>query len=304
MDILYQLAVQPRPDVRIVCRRLLGAWMERLRNRTAVLRLPPADGAGRLRRGMHMHLLPELFMQIGGQTLFRCPGDTFTLGAGEMCLMPRAVGHDEQALPALGQAFVNAVLMIAPGHLSLHLAHSDDHHRPRLHAGSLAIPWPEEAPAVAPLLDEVVRLHLATGTDAAEAVRAVLLGVLAMIWVRLDDETAAGSGTVRPGRTDHCRALVRAQLGDAALSVQRLAVALGCSADYLSTQFRRESGVCLAEYINRQRLSHAKQLLTATGLNVSEVAWACGYREPGYFIRQFRRHEGITPRVWRRRVPV
>lgn len=300
MDTLYQLAMQSRPDVRIVCRRLLGALMERLRSRTDVLRLPPADGAGRLRRGMHMHLLPELFMQIGGQTLFRCPGDAFTLGAGEMCLMPRAVGHDEQALPTAGRAFVNAVLMIAPRHLSLHLAHRDEHHRPRLHAESLAIPWPEEAPAVAPLLDEVVRLRLTAGEDAAAAVRAILLAVLAMVRARLDD-AAAESGTVRPGRAEHCRALVRAQLGDAALSVQRLAVALGCSADYLSTQFRRESGVCLAEYINRQRLSHAKQLLTATGLNVSEVAWACGYREPGYFIRQFRRHEGVTPLVWRRR---
>ncbi|MEI8078401.1 MAG: helix-turn-helix transcriptional regulator, partial [bacterium] len=266
-------------------------------------RLPPADGDGRLRRGMHMHLLPELFMQIGGQTRFRCPGDAFTLHAGEMCLMPRAVGHDEQAWPALGQAFVNAVLMIAPGQLSLHVAHGDDHHRPHLHAESLAIPWPEAAPAVAPLLDEIVRLHLAAGENAATAVNAVLLGVLALVRTRLDDEAAAGSGAGRPGRTEHCRALVRAQLGDAALSVRRLAVALGCSADYLSTQFRRESGVCLAEYINRQRLSHAKQLLTATGLKVSEVAWACGYRDPGYFIRQFRRHEGVTPLVWRRCVP-
>lgn len=304
MNEIYHLAMQSRPDVRQVCRRLVGALMERLRHRTEVLRLPPADGAGRLRRGMHMHLLPELFMQIGGRTLFRCPGDTFTLDAGELCLMPRAVGHDEQAWPAAGRAFVNAVLMIAPGHLSLHLAHGDDRHAPRLHAESLVIPWPEEAPAVAPLLDEVSRLRRVDGEDAAAAVRAVLLGVLAMIRARLDDAGAAAAGAVRPGRTEHCRALVRAQLGDAALSVQRLAVALGCSADYLSTQFCRESGVRLAEYINRQRLSHAKQLLTATGLNVSEVAWACGYREPGYFIRQFRRHEGVTPLVWRRRVPV
>ncbi len=299
MDELCRLALQPRPDVRSVCRRLLGVQMERVRSRTEVLRLPPADGSGRLRRGMHMHLLPELFMQIGGQTVFRCPGDTFTLDAGELCLMPRAVGHEEQALPAAGQAFVNAVLMITPGHLSLHLARSDDHHHLRLHAGSLTIPWPEEAPAVAPLFDEMVRLRLAGGGEAAEAVRAILLALLAMVQLRLDAGTAEAGG--RLGRVEHCRALVRIQLGDAALSVHRLATALGCSADYLSTQFRRETGICLAEYINRQRLGHAKQLLTATGLNVSEVAWACGYRDPGYFIRQFRQHEGVTPLVWRRR---
>lgn len=301
MDELYRLALLPRPDVRAVFRRLLGGLTERLSHRHDILRLPPADGAGRLRRGMHMHLLPELFLQIGGQTVFRCPGDTFTLAPGEMCLMPRAVGHEEEALPVAGQAFINAVLMITAGHLTLHLARSNDRHIPLIHAGPLVIPWPEEAPAVASLLDEVVRLRLAGTEVALEAVRAILLAVLAMIQVRLEVGMAGGE-TVRPGRIDHCRALIRTQLGDVGLSVQRLAVAVGCSADYLSTQFHRETGICLTEYINRQRLGHAKQLLTATGLNVSEVAWACGYREPGYFIRQFRRHEKVTPLVWRRRL--
>ncbi|MFA5206605.1 MAG: helix-turn-helix transcriptional regulator [Lentisphaeria bacterium] len=297
----YRLAMQSRPDVRAVGRQFLASLMERLRAQPERLRLPPADGTGRLRRGMHMHLLPELFLQIGGQTVFRCPGDTFTLDAGEICLMPRAVGHDEQALPAAGQAFVNAVLMIAPGQLSLHLAHSDDRHRPLVHAGPVAIPWPEETPAVAPLLDEVARCYLAGGPDAAATGGAILLAVLAMVRARLADSAPDGAGAARPGRTEQCKALVRAQLGDATLSVRRLAEAVGCSADYLSTQFHRDTGLRLAEYINHQRISHARQLLSATGLNVSEVAWACGYRDPGYFIRQFRRHEGVPPLAWRHR---
>ncbi|MFA5205692.1 MAG: helix-turn-helix transcriptional regulator, partial [Lentisphaeria bacterium] len=187
-----------------------------------------------------------------------------------------------------------------PEHLSLHLSRSDNRHCPKIHAGPVTIPWPEATPLVVPLLDEAARWRLADEEGALETIHTVLQAVLVMIRARLDENPETGV-TARPGRTEQCKALIRAQLGDATLDVRRLAEALGCSADYLSTQFRRDTGMRLVEYLTNQRLSHAKQLLTATALNVSEVAWACGYKDPGYFIYQFRLHEGSTPLAWRRR---
>jgi AraC-like DNA-binding protein len=42
-------------------------------------------------------------------------------------------------------------------------------------------------------------------------------------------------------------------------------------------------------YVGEARLSKACELLTGTDLTVTEVAARCGYRDPGYFARQFRK---------------
>ena len=48
------------------------------------------------------------------------------------------------------------------------------------------------------------------------------------------------------------------------------------------------------------RLEHARDLLANTDLSVAIVGDACGYPDPNYFARLFRRHEGVTPGGYRR----
>ncbi|MFA4944038.1 MAG: helix-turn-helix transcriptional regulator [Lentisphaeria bacterium] len=296
----YALALNPPPDPRPVMRQLLAEQMERLRTRNETLRLPPSAGTGRLERGMHMHLEPELFLQIGGRTEFHCPGGGFALDAGEICLMPRATAHGERALAADGRAFLNAVLLLQAGHASLHFARATERRQPYIFAGPLRLPMADPAPPLAALLDEAAVQQRRGDADSLEACRALLRAALAIVHQRLG-EPDAGAAPHRPGRIVQCQALVHAQLGDAALSVRRLAAALQCSADYLSHQFHGATGMRLAEYINRKRIAQAQRLLAATGLTIAEVAWACGYQEPAYFARQFRRLTGHTPRAWRGR---
>jgi AraC-like DNA-binding protein len=46
-------------------------------------------------------------------------------------------------------------------------------------------------------------------------------------------------------------------------------------------------------------MERAAHLLGDGSLSGKEVAWACGYANPSYFIRSFRRHHGSTPQAWR-----
>jgi AraC-like DNA-binding protein len=46
-------------------------------------------------------------------------------------------------------------------------------------------------------------------------------------------------------------------------------------------------------------MERATRLLRETTLAVKEVAWACGFAAPSYFIRSFRAHHGVTPKAWR-----
>ncbi len=52
-------------------------------------------------------------------------------------------------------------------------------------------------------------------------------------------------------------------------------------------------------YINQQRLQHARMLLQNTEMLVSEIATACAFESPSYFIRIFKLEFGITPQAFR-----
>ncbi|MGO4565768.1 GlxA family transcriptional regulator [Rhizobium sp. 2YAF20] len=55
----------------------------------------------------------------------------------------------------------------------------------------------------------------------------------------------------------------------------------------------------LAEY-RRIRLAHARKLLQQSSLSVSEIAFACGFSNPGHFARRYRETYGGPPRMTRK----
>ncbi|RFS26580.1 AraC family transcriptional regulator [Chitinophaga silvatica] len=59
--------------------------------------------------------------------------------------------------------------------------------------------------------------------------------------------------------------------------------------------FKNQFGLTPLQYINRERLKLAKQLLANTNYSVSQVSAQCGFNDTNYFVRLFRNSEGITP---------
>ncbi len=78
------------------------------------------------------------------------------------------------------------------------------------------------------------------------------------------------------------------------LVVEELAHRLGVSGGHLHRCFRRCSGQSILAYQLTRRLEAAEPLLRE-GRPVAEVASAVGFRDPGYFSRQFRRLRGLAP---------
>lgn len=79
------------------------------------------------------------------------------------------------------------------------------------------------------------------------------------------------------------------------LSLTDLAGIMKVSPGYLSAIFRREKGETLTAYITESRMKTARQLLRTTHLQVQTIAQLCGYSDPNYFARHFRKHFGVTP---------
>ncbi|MFT4023739.1 MAG: AraC family transcriptional regulator [Flavihumibacter sp.] len=73
-----------------------------------------------------------------------------------------------------------------------------------------------------------------------------------------------------------------------------------CRMAYLSRNaffkwFKEQFGLSPLEFINRERIRLAKQLLANRSLSVTTVAQQCGFSDVNYFVRRFRKTEGITP---------
>lgn len=78
-------------------------------------------------------------------------------------------------------------------------------------------------------------------------------------------------------------------------TVDRLAARTGLSPKYFSRMFTAITGESVQAFTVRTRLERAEYLLRYSGMNVSEVADALGYRDVFFFSRQFRKHTGRNP---------
>ncbi len=66
--------------------------------------------------------------------------------------------------------------------------------------------------------------------------------------------------------------------------------------------FREQFGLTPGEYITRERLRLARQLLADEKNTLSQVGFQCGFNDLNYFVRTFKKSEGLTPGAYRETV--
>ena len=82
-------------------------------------------------------------------------------------------------------------------------------------------------------------------------------------------------------------------------SLNTHATILNISPSYLSTLFRKETGITLTEYVNRKRIEHSILLLNTTNMQIQTIAQHCGISDINYFTRIFKKIIGKTPKEYR-----
>jgi AraC-like DNA-binding protein len=96
---------------------------------------------------------------------------------------------------------------------------------------------------------------------------------------------------------------IESDFADPELTPERLAAELGISRRYLQTLLAG-SGTSFVQELTATRLDRASDMLSdprAAPLSISEIAYRCGFLDPGYFARAFRKRFGCTPSGWRDR---
>ena len=77
-------------------------------------------------------------------------------------------------------------------------------------------------------------------------------------------------------------------------------IGLCCILSHFSRAFRISTGVPPHQWLLRQRVNAAKQLMTARDLSLSEIAISAGFANQSHFTRVFSAQVGTSPAAWRR----
>ncbi len=86
---------------------------------------------------------------------------------------------------------------------------------------------------------------------------------------------------------------------DRPISVSKISEALRYNPDYLGRVYHRVYGCTITDAIHRRRIKMACHHLLDTPLTIEQIAQTCGFSNPDYFRRIFRRLMNISPTQYR-----
>lgn len=117
----------------------------------------------------------------------------------------------------------------------------------------------------------------------------------------LYDDLLGGESGTRPARNrsiERVIAHVRRHL-DEPLDVQALADLAGLSRAHFSRVFTSCEGVSPASFVLTERVRRAASLLVSGAASIKQVSLDCGFEDPNYFAKAFRRSFGASPTEFR-----
>jgi len=83
------------------------------------------------------------------------------------------------------------------------------------------------------------------------------------------------------------------------LSLDSLAKEVFLSKSYLSSIFKKETGMSLTAYITKVRVEKSKRLLLEDNASLALISNQCGFKDQSYFTKVFKKETGVSPKRFR-----
>lgn len=85
----------------------------------------------------------------------------------------------------------------------------------------------------------------------------------------------------------------------AKVTINQLAAQMNMSVSSLSRSFKLDTGITIKEYIKKQILQSAKEVLLLEDLSIKQVAYQLGFNDEFYFSRFFKKETGLSPKDYK-----
>lgn len=83
------------------------------------------------------------------------------------------------------------------------------------------------------------------------------------------------------------------------LTLTQLAELVDMHPNYVSSLFKKEVGMPIAEYIHQTKIDEAKTLLTFTDYSLLKISTILNFHDQSYFTKVFKKYTGITPKKYK-----
>lgn len=105
------------------------------------------------------------------------------------------------------------------------------------------------------------------------------------------------SAEARPGNlyVEQMKEKIVANLSNPSFCVTDEMKKIPVSLNHFRLLFERETGMSPQKYLQHIRMGHAQSLLKGSSSPIRDICFLCGYSDPYYFSRAFKKHTGVAP---------
>ena len=163
--------------------------------------------------------------------------------------------------------------------------------------GGLPVYTPLSLTAYTELLQTIYRLHQTPEALTDLLSHKHLTDLITLIFA---DAFHKDTATAIPQKFLDIREYIETNYTDK-LTLDLLAEQFFISKYHLHREYQKLFGTTITNAISIKRLSHAKSLLRFSGESIENIALTCGFQTASYFIKVFKKYEGLTPLEYRRK---
>jgi AraC-like DNA-binding protein len=152
--------------------------------------------------------------------------------------------------------------------------------------------------AVVGLYEDIIRIAQKEKAGYQQMISSIVLSILGTVYYK--NKNRQYSDTYIVDKINEARSIIKNNI-EQTLSQEEIAKRLGLGYSWFRRMFKEYTGVSPAQYQLQQKLMRAKELLTTTDRNISEIAYSLHFENAGQFSTFFKKKEGITPTEFRKR---
>jgi AraC-like DNA-binding protein len=152
--------------------------------------------------------------------------------------------------------------------------------------------------SVVGLYEDIIRIAQKEKTGYQQMISSIVLSILGTVYYKNRNGQYSDSYIV--DKINEARNIIKDNTENT-ISQEGIAKKLGLGYSWYRRMFKEYTGVSPAQYHLQQKLMKAKELLTTTNQNITEIAYELHFENVCQFSTFFKKKEGITPSEFRKR---